>query len=92
MGCCTVSTHTFVELVHLNYIWHDGALRWQTPDIGEQMVAGMAAMTDQDFASIFAEQGMTPTVAALISPNDHFAYTVEDMRIPYHLCSSKTQE
>ena len=34
--------------------------------MGEQMVAGMVAMADQDFVDLFAAQGMTPTVAANI--------------------------
>jgi hypothetical protein len=73
------------------YIRHDGALRWQTPDIGEQWVAGMVALSEQDFVNLFASQGVTPTVAALIKlhvnddmarrilANDHSAGTVEDM-------------
>ena len=55
-----------VGMLHPDYIWHDTAQAWQTPDIGEQMVAGMVALSDQDFAAYFSSQGMTPTVAANI--------------------------
>ena len=53
-------------MLHPDYIWHDGALRWQTPNIGEQWVAGMVALSDQDFVDLFAAQGVTPSVAALV--------------------------
>jgi pimeloyl-ACP methyl ester carboxylesterase len=55
-----------IGMLHPDYIWHDGALRWQTPDIGEQWVAGMVALSDQDFVDLFAAQGVTPSVAALV--------------------------
>ena len=55
-----------IGMLHPDYIWHDGALRWQTPDIGEQWVAGMVALSDQDFVDLFVAEGVTPAVAALI--------------------------
>ena len=68
-------TSDVIGMLHPDYIWHDGALRWQTPDIGEQWVAGMVAMSDQDFVDRFSAQGVTPTVAALIKShvNDDMA-------------------
>ena len=58
-----------------DYIWHDTAQAWQTPDIGEQIVAGMVAEADQDFIVRWYERGVTPTVAALIKShvNDDMA-------------------
>ena len=78
MGCCTVSTHTSSELVHLDHIWHDGALRWQTPDLGEQMVAGMVATPDEQFVGYFVDQGMTREIAADVKShiNDEFAHCI----------------
>ena len=64
-----------IGMLHPDYIWHDGALRWQTPDIGEQIVAGMVAMSDQDFADHFSSQGMTREIAVDVKShvNDEFA-------------------
>ena len=41
-------------LVHPDYVWHDAAQGWQTPDVGEQMVAGMVAMTTEAFVETFS--------------------------------------
>ncbi len=61
-----------------DYIWHDTAQAWQTPDIGEQIVAGMVAKADQDFIDRWYERGVTPTVAALIKShvNDDMAHCI----------------
>ena len=58
-----------------DYIYHDAALRWQTPEIGEHAIAGMVAEDDQDFVTYFSSMGMTPTVAANIKAhiNDDMA-------------------
>ena len=50
-------------LVHPDYVWHDAAQGWQTPDVGEQMVAGMVAMTTEAFVETFSSLGMTNDVA-----------------------------
>ena len=50
-------------LVHPDYVWHDAAQGWQTPDVGEQMVAGMVAMTTETFVETFSSLGMTSDVA-----------------------------
>ena len=60
-----------IGMLQPDYIYHDAALRWQTPDIGEQAIAGMVAEDDQDFVPYFSSMGMTPTVAANI--NDDMA-------------------
>lgn len=51
-------------LMHADYQWHDAAQGWQTPDLGEQMVAGMVAMPDDQFVDAFSGLGMTREIAA----------------------------
>ena len=47
-----------------DYVWHDMAQLWQTPDVGEETVAGMAGAPTADRASLYESLGMTPAVAA----------------------------
>ncbi|PHX70680.1 MAG: alpha/beta hydrolase [Acidimicrobium sp.] len=51
-------------LLHADYQWHDAAQGFQTPDFGEQMVAGMVAMPDEQFVDSFSGLGMTREIAA----------------------------
>lgn len=62
-------------LIHPDYQWHDAAQGWQTPDIGEKMVAGMVAMSAEQFADYFSSLGMTREIAAQVKNdlNDEFA-------------------
>jgi pimeloyl-ACP methyl ester carboxylesterase len=52
-----------VGLLHPDYVWHDAALGWQTPDVGEQIVATMIDMEEDVFAQSFVELGMTDSIA-----------------------------
>ena len=52
-----------VGLLHPDYVWHDAALGWQTPEIGEQIVAAMIAMEEDVFADSFVQLGMTDAIA-----------------------------
>lgn len=52
-----------VGLLHPDYVWHDAALGWQTPEIGEQIVAAMVAMEEDVFADSFVQLGMTNAIA-----------------------------
>lgn len=52
-----------VGLLHPEYVWHDAALGWQTPEIGEQIVAAMIAMEEDMFADSFVQLGMTDAIA-----------------------------
>ena len=45
------------------YVWHDMAQAWQTPDVGEQAVAEMAAAPVEERAAQFQTLGMSPEVA-----------------------------
>jgi len=62
-------------LMHADYQWHDAAQGWQTPDLGEQMVAGMVAMPDDQFVDVFSGLGMTREIAADVKSqiNDEMA-------------------
>ena len=54
-------------LVHPDYEWHDAARGWQTPVVGEEMVAGLVALSPSDRAAAFAGLGMTAAIAASVS-------------------------
>ena len=54
-------------LVHPDYRWHDAALAWQTPGVGEDLVAAMVATAPADIAAGLAEAGMGPTAAAAVA-------------------------
>jgi len=62
-------------LIHPDYQWHDAAQGWQSPDIGEKMVAGMVAMSAEQFTDYFSSLGMTREIAAQVKNdlNDEFA-------------------
>ncbi|MBC8364066.1 MAG: alpha/beta hydrolase [Actinobacteria bacterium] len=51
-------------LLHPDYEWHDLAQLWQTPDVGEQVVDGMRAMSRDDWIAQMAGQGMGGSAAA----------------------------
>lgn len=46
-----------------DYVWHDMAQVWQTPEAGEEMVAGMASLPVADRAAVFESLGMTAEIA-----------------------------
>jgi len=54
-------------LLHPDYQWHDAAVAWQTPEVGEQLVAAMVAMDPADTAGGLAAAGMGPVVAAAVA-------------------------
>ena len=64
-----------IGLLHPEYKWHDAAQGWQAPDIGETMVAGMVAMSAEQFADYFSSLGMTREIAFEVKThlNDEFA-------------------
>lgn len=64
-----------VGLLHPEYQWHDAAQGWQAPELGEQMVAGMVAMPNDQFVDAFSGLGMTPDIAATVKShiNDDMA-------------------
>ena len=54
-------------LLHPNYQWHDAAVAWQTPVVGEELVDAMVAMDPADTAAGLAAAGMGSTVAAAVA-------------------------
>jgi pimeloyl-ACP methyl ester carboxylesterase len=50
-------------LLHPDYVWHDAAQGWQTPDVGEQMVAGMVGASDDDKRALLGGLGITGAAA-----------------------------
>lgn len=54
-------------LMHPDYVWHDAAQGWQTPETGEQMVAGMTGMDPDVFAAVMGPLGMGETIARKVS-------------------------
>ncbi len=62
-------------LIHPDYVWHDAAQGWQTPDVGEQMVAAMVDMDADSFAQVFGSLGMGDVIARAVKPhvNEHMA-------------------
>ncbi len=51
-----------------DYVWHDMAQQWQTPEVGEAVVAGFAAMSVAERTEFLAGAGMSADVAAGVAP------------------------
>jgi pimeloyl-ACP methyl ester carboxylesterase len=51
-------------IIHRDYEWHDMAQAWQTPDIGEQVIAGMTGGTVDERAALFVGLDMPDDIAA----------------------------
>lgn len=62
-------------LLHPNYVWHDMAQAWQTPDVGEQAIQAMTGASDDDKATLLQSIGMSPDIARDSAPwlNDDMA-------------------
>ena len=58
-----------------DYVWHDAAQSWQTPDVGEQAVAAMAGAPREAKQAQFESLGMSPAAAADVAQavNDDMA-------------------
>jgi pimeloyl-ACP methyl ester carboxylesterase len=54
-------------LVHPDYVWHDLAQAWQTPDVGEQAVAGMFGLPLEQRVATCTSFGMPPGVARKVA-------------------------
>lgn len=54
-------------LVHRDYVWHDAAQAWQTPEVGEQAIAAMFGMPVEQRAATWASLGIRADVAAAIA-------------------------
>ena len=49
------------------YVWHDAAQGWQTPDVGETMIAGMAGAPLEARTQQFESLGMSKEAAANVA-------------------------
>ena len=76
-------------IVDPDYVWHDLAQVWQTPDEGEAMVAAMASLPIDDRIAGFVDLGMTPEVARSCA---ELAGTPETGRCILALYRSATKE
>jgi len=54
-------------ILHADYTWHDMAQAWQTPDIGEQVVAGMTEATSDDKLALFVGLGLPDDIATALA-------------------------
>ena len=50
------------------YVWHDLAQAWQTPEVGEAAVADFTSMTDADRVDFLVGSGMSADIASRVSP------------------------
>lgn len=54
-------------LLHPDYVWHDMAQAWQTPDVGEQVVGAMTAGDVAGRAAAYGELGIPGDVATAMA-------------------------
>ncbi|HYN32834.1 MAG TPA: alpha/beta hydrolase, partial [Ilumatobacteraceae bacterium] len=57
-------TGDIAGVIHRNYVWHDMAQAWQTPDIGEQVIAGMTEASADDKVALFTGLGLPGDLAS----------------------------
>lgn len=51
-------------LAHPDYVWHDGAQVWQTPEAGEQLAAAMIGLPPEALGAWGVPAGLAPALAA----------------------------
>jgi len=54
-------------VLHEDYVWHDMAQAWQTPEVGEQAVAGFTESSLADRTAIFVGLGLPDDIAAALA-------------------------
>jgi pimeloyl-ACP methyl ester carboxylesterase len=57
-------TGDIAGVIHRNYVWHDMAQAWQTPDIGEQVIAGITEASADDKVALFTGLGIPGDLAS----------------------------
>jgi pimeloyl-ACP methyl ester carboxylesterase len=57
-----------VGTYHEDYVWPGLAEQWQTPGLGEQVIAAMTAQPAKDGTAFLAGAGMHPVIAQRIAP------------------------
>jgi pimeloyl-ACP methyl ester carboxylesterase len=51
-----------------DYVWHDIAQQWQTPGVGEEVIAAMTAQPVEERAAALVGGGMQPAIADRVAP------------------------
>lgn len=54
-------------LIHEDYVWHDMAQAWQTPEVGEQTIEAMVSAPAADRAAMFAGMGIPQEAAEALA-------------------------
>lgn len=54
-------------LMHPDYVWHDAAQGWQTPDLGETMATAITGMDPDGFAAAMSPLGMREGIARAVA-------------------------
>ena len=60
-------TGDIAGILHRDYTWHDMAQAWQTPDIGEQVVAGMTEASSDHKLALFVGLGLPDDIAPALA-------------------------
>jgi pimeloyl-ACP methyl ester carboxylesterase len=60
-------TGDIAGVLHTDYVWHDMAQAWQTPDIGEDVIAGMTTSSSDDKLALFVGLGLPEGIAAALA-------------------------
>jgi pimeloyl-ACP methyl ester carboxylesterase len=55
-------------LIHPNYVWHDLALDWQTPDVGEESIAAIFGLPKEQSVELLASFGLPKDIASAFAP------------------------
>ncbi len=56
-----------VGMLHPDYVWHDMAQAWQTPEVGEQIVEGMMGAPLTDRVAMFSSFGAPDDIASAMA-------------------------
>jgi len=57
-------TGDIAGILHADYVWHDMAQAWQTPEVGEQVVAGFTGSSLDERIALFIGLGLPDDIAA----------------------------
>lgn len=60
-------TGDIAGILHSDYVWHDMAQAWQTPEIGEQVVAGFTGSSLDERNALFVGLGLPGDIAARLA-------------------------
>lgn len=66
-GLVTTWAADCAGLLHADYVWHDAAQSWQTPEVGEAAAAGLVGLDRETFIAGFSSLGMSTEIAGAVS-------------------------